>query len=465
MGELGRGKGYLKERMTVIQLFVRLLDIFSVVLAFYAAHIVMFGHPRLYLGYQVGLAACIAIILLVFPFFGLYRSWRTDSFIKEASSILLAWITSGALLVGFAFLLKSSDVFSRLWFAYFTVMGLTSLLLVRAVVRMLVKMLRARGYNKKYIFVVGADTLAQRTIDMIEKSPWLGLEISGVFANEVAVDDLKCMHCGGIDAFTERLSHEGVDQIWLALPFEKMSEIKDYYEQACLFGKEIKLVPDLLEMELLNHSVGEINGLPVLHIINSPMQGINALIKRLEDIILSAAILLLILPLMLLIAIAIKVTSRGPVFYLQERVSWNGKLFNMLKFRSMEVDSEGETLHWGGAREKQVTAIGKLLRETSLDELPQFINVMKGDMSIVGPRPERTVFVQKFKTEIPRYMHKHMVKAGITGWAQINGWRGDTDLNERIECDLHYIENWSLLLDLKIIILTIFKGFVDKSAY
>jgi putative colanic acid biosynthesis UDP-glucose lipid carrier transferase len=174
---------------------------------------------------------------------------------------------------------------------------------------------------------------------------------------------------------------------------------------------------------------------------------------------------LLISPILMLVSIGVKLSSRGPIFYRQERVGWSGKPFEMLKFRSMPVNVEQHGVQWGGAQKKQTTKFGAFIRRTSLDELPQFINVLKGDMSIVGPRPERTVFVDQFKHEIPGYMQKHMVKAGITGWAQINGWRGDTDLSKRIECDLWYIGNWSLWLDLRIIFLTIFKGFISKHAY
>ena len=195
------------------------------------------------------------------------------------------------------------------------------------------------------------------------------------------------------------------------------------------------------------------------------MTGLNQLVKWLEDKVLSSLILLMISPLMLLLSLGVKLTSPGPVFYRQERVGLNSKPFHMLKFRSMPVDTEKSGVKWGGSAAKATTRFGQFIRKTSLDELPQFLNVLKGDMSIVGPRPERPMFVEQFKEEIPDYMKKHLVKAGITGWAQVHGWRGDTDLNTRIEYDLYYIENWSIWLDLKIIFLTVFKGFVNKNAY
>ena len=230
---------------------------------------------------------------------------------------------------------------------------------------------------------------------------------------------------------------------------------------------EVLLVPDIFGWRLLNRSVVQINGLPLINLAVSPMKGINVLVKWLEDKILAALILVMIGPLLLLIAAAVKLTSPGPVLYRQERVGWSGKRFEMLKFRSMPVavDSCGGQPVWGQARAKQPTRVGAFLRKTSLDELPQFINVLKGDMSIVGPRPERPMFVEEFRHEIDGYMQKHLVKAGITGWAQVNGWRGDTCLKTRIEHDLFYIRNWSLWFDLKIILLTFFRGFFHRNAY
>jgi putative colanic acid biosynthesis UDP-glucose lipid carrier transferase len=196
------------------------------------------------------------------------------------------------------------------------------------------------------------------------------------------------------------------------------------------------------------------------------MDGANRYIKAAEDRILTLIILSLIAPFMLLIGIGVKLSSPGPVFYRQERLGWNGEVFTMYKFRTMPVDVERETgAIWSRSGEKRATKFGAFLRKTSLDELPQFFNVLKGDMSIVGPRPERAVFVDKFKDEIPDYMKKHLVKAGVTGWAQVNGWRGDSDLKKRIECDMFYIENWSFWFDLKIILLTLVKGFVHKNAH
>jgi len=227
----------------------------------------------------------------------------------------------------------------------------------------------------------------------------------------------------------------------------------------------VKFVPDLFSFDLMHAKWTDFKGFPVISVYDTPLNsGTSKFLKRSEDLIISSIILTLISPIMLVLAIGVKLSSPGPIFYRQTRVGWNGVNFEMLKFRSMPVDVEKDGVKWGSATSKTNTKFGHFIRATSLDELPQFINVLKGDMSIIGPRPERDVFVEQFRKEIPRYMQKHMVKAGISGWAQIHGWRGDTCLEKRVEYDIHYINNWSLWLDIKIIILTVFKGFVNKNA-
>ena len=249
------------------------------------------------------------------------------------------------------------------------------------------------------------------------------------------------------------LANTPVDQIWLAMPLYQ-GKIKSLLHTLRHTTADIRFVPDLFGFRLINHSITEVAGLPVLNLTSSPMSGSSRIIKE----VLALLFLALAAPLIFSIALVIKLTSQGPVFYRQRRVGWNGKIFKMLKFRTMEPNVEEDGIQWGNTRHKRITSVGRFLRRTSLDELPQLVNVLKGDMSLVGPRPERPQFVAQFKDEIPDYMKKHMVKAGITGWAQVIGWRGDTDLNTRVEHDLYYIEHWSLCFDLKIIILTVLGG-------
>ena len=259
---------------------------------------------------------------------------------------------------------------------------------------------------------------------------------------------------------------EKIDEIWMALPLGAEDRIKKILHQLRHHTLSIRYIFDTVNFGLFQQPLSSLAGFPSVSLNVTPMVGINRLIKAIEDRVLSFLILLVISPLFIILALMVKWSSSGPVFYKQRRISWNGKEFDMLKFRTMPVDAEAATGPvWATSGEKRATSIGQWLRRTSLDELPQFINVLKGDMSIVGPRPERPVFVEQFKEQIPCYMQKHLVKAGITGWAQINGWRGNTSLEKRIEYDLYYIEHWSLWFDLKIIFFTLFRGFIHKNAY
>ena len=264
---------------------------------------------------------------------------------------------------------------------------------------------------------------------------------------------------------TKRLEDK-FDEIYIALPLRAEKRIKEILYVLSDSTITVKFIPDYFTFDLLHSRITDIGGIPIISVYDSPLNNLtNKAFKRLEDIILSLLILVLIFPLLIAIAIGVKLTSPGPVFFKQPRVGWNGKIFTMYKFRSMPVTTDSKEVTWGSAKNKVNSKFGAFIRKTSLDELPQFLNTLMGDMSIVGPRPEREVFVDQFRKKIPRYMQKHMVKAGITGWAQIHGWRGDTSLEKRIEFDLFYIDDWSLWLDMKIIFLTIVKGFINKNAY
>ena len=248
------------------------------------------------------------------------------------------------------------------------------------------------------------------------------------------------------------------------MPLSREKEITAILNQLQFATQDVRLVPGLEGFRLINNSVAQIADMPVLNLQVSPMTGMNRFVKAVEDRVLALLMLAAVSPLMCIVALGIKLTSDGPIFYRQERVSRAGKPFLMYKFRSMPTNVEDGGVKWGNASGKTQNRFGQFLRRTSLDELPQFINVLLGDMSIVGPRPERTQFVNQFKHDIDGYMQKHLVKAGITGWAQVNGWRGDTDLKKRIECDLHYINNWSVWMDLRIIGLTVIKGWFHENA-
>ena len=434
-----------------------ILMISLVALVLYLAFPLVDADPREYL-----YLALLAVLLtgVIFTQLGLYRDYPIP-----VGSTLAGWLLVFLLLSLFLFATKTGESFSRLWYGAWLIVGFIAIETGRFSVGALVRLMRRRGINQRRVVIIGWSDIGCSALQKLTDFDATGLEVVAYFSDEdLGGSDVPRL--GGVDdapAFVERAR---IDQVWLAIPFSQAGELERILAMFKHSMVDLRLVPDLYGFRLLNHSTSVVAGLPVVNLSMSPMDGLNRLVKALEDKVLAAVILLATSPLLLFIAIGVKVSSPGPIFYRQERVSWNGGYFNMYKFRSMPVDAESASgAVWAKRGDDRSTRFGSFLRRTSLDELPQFINVLKGDMSIVGPRPERPYFVEKFKDEIPGYMQKHKVKAGITGWAQVNGWRGDTDLQARIEHDLYYIEHWSLLFDLKIIVLTLFRGLVHRNAY
>jgi putative colanic acid biosynthesis UDP-glucose lipid carrier transferase len=275
---------------------------------------------------------------------------------------------------------------------------------------------------------------------------------------------------GTVDDLLTTVAGGGIDQVWVTLPLRAEARVREMLERLREHAVEIRFVPDIYGFHLLNHSFTEIAGLPVISLTETPMAGVNRMTKAVEDYVLATLAVVLLAPAMAMIALAVRLSSPGPVLYRQERVTWNGEHFWMFKFRTMPIDAESQSGPvWSRRAEPRATRVGRFLRRFSLDELPQLFNVLRGEMSIVGPRPERPEFVEQFRREIPGYMQKHLVKAGITGWAQINGWRGEMDSDEKIRqrtaFDLFYIENWSLFFDLKILFLTPIRLLNTENAY
>jgi Undecaprenyl-phosphate glucose phosphotransferase len=325
------------------------------------------------------------------------------------------------------------------------------------------------GVGLKRVLIAGAGELGRLVADRILEHRELGYRVVGFVddqagGRQIGYRGLPLL--GSLPETTEICQNEGIDQLYIALPLEehvKMLQLIDSATRECL---DIKVVPDLLQFIALRASLEDLDGVPIININDGPLRGINGAIKRLLDIAVSGVALAgLALPLCA-IALIVRLTSPGPVFYRQERMGLDGKPFLVYKFRSMYHDAERETGPvWARENDPRRTPVGRLLRRFSLDELPQLWNVLKGNMSLVGPRPERPFFVHQFKQRFPQYMLRHKVKSGMTGWAQVNGWRGDTSIEKRIEYDLYYIENWSVALDLKIIWLTLVKGVFHKHAY
>jgi Undecaprenyl-phosphate glucose phosphotransferase len=340
--------------------------------------------------------------------------------------------------------------------------------LFTSVLRFILREIRRRGYNIRYMLIVGAGRVAGDIAARIRYHRELGFQLIGCLAkddNEAKKGPKGIPIVGKYSDLSSILSKTEIDQIVIALPLEEHSMLPDIIQQIGDSLIDIKIVPDLDQFVSVGGAIEELEGLPVISVQGSPLEGFNLFAKRVLDLALSIVCLIVLSPLFLLIAILVKLSSKGPVVYAQERVSFDGSRFKIFKFRTMNLNAEDKGPRWATQGDERVTAIGKILRSLSLDELPQLFNVLRGDMSIVGPRPERPVFIEKFRARIPRYMLRHKVPAGMTGWAQIHGWRGDTSIDKRIEYDLYYIENWSLLLDLKILFLTLFKGFKNRNAY
>jgi len=358
--------------------------------------------------------------------------------------------------------------------AYFGVLGGVALAVSRVGLRGFFRELRRRGFRTRNVLLVGQGASLESLIARIARFPELGLHVVGVLLPEVTSGGADIMPAqvagrrvlGRFGDVKTAVRETGAHKVLIALSRQQWADLERILEEIKDETVDIQIVPDLQEYATLGCAVEEFDGLPIVNLNESPLLGWHAAVKRATDIALSSVALLIASPVFLLIAIAVKVTSRGPIFYSQERMGLDGRTFKMYKYRSMRVDAESATgAVWAKAGDDRRTPIGAFLRATSLDEIPQFWNVFVGNMSLVGPRPERPVFVDQFRHQISHYMLRHRVKAGVTGWAQVNGWRGNTSLDERILCDLYYIRNWSYLFDLKILFLTVWKGFVNRNAY
>jgi Undecaprenyl-phosphate glucose phosphotransferase len=359
--------------------------------------------------------------------------------------------------------------FSRIMAVYFWLFSNIFLFLSHRFVRFLVKEMRGRGMNLHKVLVVGAGELGQKVVQKLDLYPEIGFSVVGYLShNPDKVGTMLGEHkvLGLYEDLNKCIKEYDVSQLFVALPssaHERLQEILVNLEEETV---DIKLVPDLLRYMDLQSGIEDLDGMPVINLTESPLYGWNTVSKRVSDIVLSSLAILITFPVMILISIVIKLESRGPLLYKQERMGLDRDVFWMYKFRSMKPGAEKQSGPvWAKEDDDRRTRVGTFLRSTSLDELPQFFNVFMGQMSLVGPRPERPVFVDEFKKSIPFYMLRLKMKAGLTGWAQVNGWRGNTSLEKRIECDLYYIKNWSLLFDIKILFLTIWKGLINRHAY
>jgi Undecaprenyl-phosphate glucose phosphotransferase len=360
------------------------------------------------------------------------------------------------------------EVSQAVW-ALFLALNVTLTYALRQLMREVFERRWRSGIGLRRVLIAGSGELGRLVADKIIEHRELGYQIVGFVDDRATGDHLGYRGLpllGTIDHTADIATRESVDHLYVALPPEqhvRMIELLDITSRECI---DVKVVPDLLQVIALRARLEDLDGVPVININEPSLQGVNALVKRAIDITISSAALVVFALPIAFIAALVRLTSKGPAFFRQERMGLDGKSFSIVKFRSMHDEAEKETGPvWTQRNDPRVTALGRFLRRSNLDELPQLWNVFRGDMSIVGPRPERPHFVEQFKHRIPQYMLRHKVKSGLTGWAQVNGWRGNTALDKRIEYDLYYIENWSIRLDLKIMWLTIVKGFFHKHAY
>ncbi len=405
----------------------------------------------------------IAIIwLVIFRFSGLYKTKRGKSNIDEAFSVFNSVLLSTIILLGISFFYRKTE-YSRIVVVLFLLLDNLFIISARLSVRHFLRYLRSRGFNLRHVIIAGAGRLGRALAEKINLHPALGLNIIGF------VDDNPRLHgekvlgypvLGSIDDLPDILSERGIDLIFVTLPLtahRRTAQLLNMLQKEIV---DVRVVPDLLQYITIRAGVEDLDGLPIINLSETPLDTWNALTKRLLDLTICLVLLVPLTLLMGVIAIAIKLTSKGKVFYKQERMGLDGKSFIMYKFRTMVEGAEDETGPvFAKPNDPRCTTIGKILRRSSLDEIPQIFNVLKGDMSLVGPRPERPPFVMEFREKIPRYMLRHKVKSGVTGWAQINGLRGDTSIEKRIEFDMYYIQNWSIGFDLKILLLTIFRAY------
>lgn len=451
-----------------------LIDVIVLAVSYISAWFLRFMGPFAYsaeqgLSFEQYMLALIFIIpgyLLLYQAFTLYEPLHMQGRRLMLANIIKANVLGMLIFVFLLYMLKESD-FSRLTVYIFCVVNILLEWGVRMLIFAVLRDMRKKGLNQKQIILVGYSRAAEEYIDRIEANPQWGYIVRGILDDNVPAGTVYkgIKVIGRIANLTVILPANRLDEIAITLGLSEYYRLEEIVAMCEKSGVHTKFIPDYNKIIPTKPYTEDILGLPVINIRYVPLSNtFNSMVKRVMDIFGSIAAIIVSSPVMLLMCILIKATSPGPLIYRQERVGLHNKTFWMYKFRSMEIQPESEEKKaWTVKNDPRVTGIGKFMRRTSIDELPQLFNILKGDMSLVGPRPERPFFVEKFREEIPRYMVKHQVRPGLTGWAQVNGYRGDTSIRKRIDCDLYYIENWSIGFDIKILFLTIFKGF--KNAY
>lgn len=454
---------------------LKVADVLVVGVAGAVAHAARFGAADVLepVRYLYALLAGVLLTLVVFSELGVYRTWRAGARSAMYGRLLLGWAVVLGVLASISYLSKTGEDFSRLWFAYWAGIGLFGLVAMRLLGRSLLKALHARGIGVRRVAIVGPADACEAVKKRVANLPWVGFQVVVVCTpDSIAESGESGAHqqLPSIEALAMSLQTHRIDEIWLTWPMREEARIREATDLLGDSVVNIRWVPDIFSFRLLNHGVTELAGMPMLDLSVTPISGINWLVKEVEDKVLASVILVLISPILLAVAAGVKLSSPGPVLFRQVRHGWDGRRIEVWKFRSMKLHEEGAGHVTQATRgDSRITSFGAFLRKTSLDELPQFFNVLQGRMSIVGPRPHAVAHNEQYKQLIPHYLLRHRMKPGITGWAQVNGLRGETDtldkMRARVEYDLYYIEHWSVWFDLRIVAQTALKMFFDRSAY
>jgi Undecaprenyl-phosphate glucose phosphotransferase len=467
------------------------IDLTIITLALTLAWIIRFettlfgiGHGNWgFIHYMEPLIIILPLYLILYYSFGLYQPQRTRSIKSEVTNIIKANSVGLLVLISILFILHLTD-YSRYMLALFITFSITFAITERLTIKQSLRLMRTMGYNIKHILIIGAGPLGKKFAKRIEENPYVGYKIIGFLDNQIEINqkiaDSKVI--GKINDLEDLILKNPIDNIFIALSAQQHN-ILDIIDTCEKHGVKAKIIPDFSTYfpsknyeDLINNIalilpsqpyLNMIDDIPIVDVRYVPLDNtFKKTQKRIFDFTLATLAIIFLSPIMIFTAIMVKITSPGPIIFKQERLGYNKQKFMMYKFRSMKVlDKEIEDTQWTNKNDPRRTKFGSFIRKTSIDEFPQFFNVFKGEMSLIGPRPERPIFVEKFRKEIPQYMIKHYVRPGMSGWAQVNGWRGNTSIKKRVEYDIYYVENWTMYLDIKIFIMTFINGFTNKNAY
>lgn len=469
--------GFLKKRANLFEGLFSIYELILVVMCFMLVHRITEGNFYLLIESVLVVQVTVITTYLVFKIGGVYKSARGRSLVSEMGRLFVCFGLV-VLIVGlFAFLTKFGEIVSRLWFGCSVLLSFITIVGGRVILRIMLRQLRKNGLNWRTVAIVGSGELASNSVLQLEQNPWVGMKVSGIFTDDViAANSLlhKYPQMGNIStlaAFIEfrRAQADPIDQVWIALPLSEVAKTRKIVSDLGNSSVDVCVVPDLFGISLLRGSIDEIGGVPLINMSAVGISGIGEITKRTIDIVISSIALLLLTPVFLIIAAAVKFDSNGPIIFAQRRYGVNGKEIKVLKFRTMKTQDDDAIVKQAVQGDSRITRLGRLLRSYSLDELPQLYNVFTGTMSLVGPRPHAVSHNEEYRVKISGYMMRHKIKPGITGWAQVNGWRGETEtlqkMEKRVEFDLEYMKNWSVWFDIKILLLTLVRGFSSKNAY